>query len=130
MIPDGCKELSDKNAHITQVIQYLENSYLSAVHTGSDAERISINIQAKTHVVDILSRVAGDIESLASKLEYIYLYILIYRYLYLYVYIYIYLFIWFSILSCILISCILNLYILYTICYILYSKLYFIYLCS
>jgi hypothetical protein len=54
-----------------QVIQYLENNYLSEIHAGGESAggNSTLDMQAKTYVVDILASIAGDIESLATNLN-------------------------------------------------------------
>lgn len=53
------------------MIQYLENNYLSAIHSGGEdsGANSTLDMQAKTYVVDILASIAGDIESLATNLN-------------------------------------------------------------
>lgn len=47
----------------------MENSYLSAAHAGGEAERHALDVQAKAYLVDILSSVTNDIESLAGNVN-------------------------------------------------------------
>jgi len=67
-MPDSLNALGSRYDSINQVVQYLEESHMSAV-AGEGVERSTVEVEARSYIVEALLNITSDIDLVAANLE-------------------------------------------------------------
>lgn len=65
-LPNSIKNIAENSKNLTPVIEYLEQAYLTAPDQQAQDD---VETQAKTYLVDALTTVVGDINSIADNMD-------------------------------------------------------------